>query len=114
MSAELDKPKNLLILGIVLATVALVVTLLVLVSRYFSFQVREEVQVKVLSHPSAQLATLREEEQVKLTHYRWVDQKAGVVSIPLDKALDLTLADWPSRPAGAMVPPAPAPIAGAQ
>jgi hypothetical protein len=47
----------------------------------------------------ADLRALRAEEEAKLTGYRWVDRKAGVVQIPIEQAMRL-LAD-PKR-AGAL------------
>jgi hypothetical protein len=40
----------------------------------------------------ADLAALRKEEEAKLTRYEWVDEKAGVVQIPIEQAMRL-LAD---------------------
>jgi hypothetical protein len=42
-----------------------------------------------------------EQETGKLTHYQWVDQSQGVVRIPIDRAMQLTLQrGLPARPAG--------------
>lgn len=38
-----------------------------------------------------QLAGLRQSEEETLTSYGWVDRKAGVVRIPIDRALDLVV-----------------------
>jgi hypothetical protein len=35
------------------------------------------------------LRTLRESEKERLTTYGWVDRKAGIVRIPIDRAIDL-------------------------
>jgi hypothetical protein len=37
------------------------------------------------------LAKLREKEHKQATSYGWVDQKTGVVQLPLDRAQELTL-----------------------
>lgn len=37
------------------------------------------------------LAELREKEAQQLASYAWIDQKAGVVQLPLDRAMELTL-----------------------
>lgn len=37
-------------------------------------------------HPLQEMKHLREEEQKKLNSYGWVDEKAGVVRIPIDEA----------------------------
>jgi len=40
-----------------------------------------------------QLKTLREENQKELTTYAWVDKNKGVARIPIDRAMELTVAD---------------------
>ena len=72
------------------------------------------------------LKTLREESQKDLTSYAWVDKNKGVARIPIDRAMELTVAELAQKkpaPAGpiatpaAQTPPAgasPAPTAGAQ
>jgi hypothetical protein len=40
-------------------------------------------------HPANELQALRRHEDDVLNHYGWVDQKAGVVRIPVDRAMDI-------------------------
>lgn len=40
-------------------------------------------------HPAEDLAKLRADEQEQLESYGWVDPAAGVVSIPIERAMDL-------------------------
>jgi hypothetical protein len=40
---------------------------------------------------AAKLQDLRANEQTELTTYGWIDQKAGVVRLPIDRAMDLTV-----------------------
>jgi len=40
-------------------------------------------------HPANELTALRQHEDEVLNSYGWVDQKAGVVRIPIDKAMDI-------------------------
>ena len=40
---------------------------------------------------SAYLADLRAKQQKQATTYAWVDQKAGVVQLPIDRAMELTV-----------------------
>ncbi len=42
--------------------------------------------------PSADLAEHRAKEAALLNHYEWIDQEAGVVRIPIDRAMDLIAA----------------------
>ncbi len=43
--------------------------------------------------PPQELATLTHNQQARLAEYRWVDQKKGVVAIPIDRAMELVVAD---------------------
>ena len=40
-------------------------------------------------HPADEYQALRQHEEEVLNRYGWVDQKAGVVRIPVDKAIDI-------------------------
>jgi hypothetical protein len=51
------------------------------------------------------LTKLRQEQQDKAAHYGWVDQSKGIVRLPIDRAMELTLTELNSRKAA---PPAPA------
>jgi hypothetical protein len=42
--------------------------------------------------PALDLKQLRKDEDEKLNSYGWVDQKAGIARIPVDRAMDLLLA----------------------
>jgi hypothetical protein len=63
------------------------------------------------------LKTLREESQKELTTYAWVDKNKGVARIPIDRAMEVTVADLAQKkpaPAGPIAtPPAPAAPAAA-
>jgi hypothetical protein len=55
------------------------------------------------------LKTLHEESQKELTTYAWVDKSKGVARIPIDRAMELTVADLAQKkpvPAGPIVAPA--------
>jgi hypothetical protein len=65
-------------------------------------QVRAEARLK-------NLADLNAENEKVLTQYHWVDKSKGVVGIPIDRAMDLVLAELQSNkphPAGPVNPPA--------
>ncbi|HEV2348818.1 MAG TPA: hypothetical protein VG028_03125 [Terriglobia bacterium] len=42
-------------------------------------------------HPALDLKRLLQDENEKLNSYGWVDQKAGIVRIPIERAMDLVL-----------------------
>ena len=60
------------------------------------------------------LKTLHEESQKELTTYAWVDKNKGVARIPIDRAMEVTVADLaqkkpaPAAPQGAAVSSSPA------
>ena len=39
------------------------------------------------------LADLKAKQEFQATHYAWVDQKAGIVQVPLDRAAELVIQD---------------------
>jgi hypothetical protein len=66
--------------------------------------VRKQERLKIL-------ADLNAENQKMLTQYRWIDKAKGVVGIPIDRAMDLVLADLKANKphaAGPIATPAPA------
>jgi hypothetical protein len=66
--------------------------------------VRKQERLKIL-------ADLNAENQKVLTQYRWIDKAKGVVGIPIDRAMDLVLADLKANKphaAGPIATPAPA------
>jgi len=120
MTVSPDKPRNALIFGMLIVSVVTIVALCVAIQQLFNNVVTTQVSEKQLEPVNSQLKALREEEALKLSVgrppvYAWVDEKAGVVRIPVDRAVELTLRDWSKRPT-APVPaggaaPAPAPAA---
>lgn len=44
------------------------------------------------------LAELRAKHAEQLASYRWVDQKAGVVQLPIERAEELTLQKYATKP----------------
>src|SRR6185437_11204813 len=56
------------------------------------------------------LKALHEENQKELTTYAWLDKNKGVARIPIDRAMELTVADLAQKkpaPAGPIATPAP-------
>jgi hypothetical protein len=52
------------------------------------------------AQPGQDLAAYRVVEQAKLSTYRWVDRQAGLVAIPIDRAMDVVAQQGlPARPA---------------
>lgn len=49
--------------------------------------------VRTPADRKALLAEHRQKEQAESTSYGWVDQKAGIVRLPIDQAIELTVRD---------------------
>ena len=56
---------------------------------YYSDEQRKPQGVPLQTTPFADVQALRQREHVELTTYGWVDEPAGVVRIPIDRAMDL-------------------------
>src|SRR4051812_14351921 len=97
MSAP-DKPNNLMLFGSLMCGVVLLVGMVAGVMQLFRVTVEGEIQRKVLAPQGQQVRSLRAEEETKLNSYQWVDQKNGVVRIPVREAVELTLREWKDRP----------------
>jgi hypothetical protein len=52
---------------------------------------REPPEPRLQTDPRQDLADLRAKEDEQLTSYGWVDKNAGIVRIPIDDAMKLTL-----------------------
>lgn len=61
---------------------------------------------KVIGRAPEELKGILAEQQTLLNGYRWVDTKKGIVSIPVDRAMELVRGEIPSRASR----PAPAPV----
>ncbi len=92
--AEEDGARAGLITFWVIGTVIGVVLTVVGVREIYLSWAQEELNEKIFNKPNVELRELRASEQNKLTHYQWVSQKDGVVRIPLDRSIELTLADY--------------------
>lgn len=97
MASQIHKPPTALIGVAVLGALLLILLAIIALIEYAGFAMRDEVDAKVLTRPSPELAALRALEARRLSRYQWVDRKKGIVRIPVDRALELTLRDW-SRP----------------
>ena len=49
---------------------------------------------KDFSQPPAGIGHAVHNQQARLAEYRWVDEKKGVVAIPIDRAMELVVAEY--------------------
>ena len=104
---EEDRPRNGLIAVTIVTTVLSVVLVLLGIREVFRSAFIDEVQSKVLGHESSELRDLRAQEKAKLGRYQWVSKKDGVVRIPLERAMALTLVEYKERAKQAALAPKP-------
>lgn len=77
------------LVGVVGAVVLFVV--IVLLQAFFYRAERAERERKVVAVGAEELSQLRARQRDQLNSYRWVDPKAGVVAIPIERAMDLVV-----------------------
>ncbi|WP_437763991.1 hypothetical protein WMF27_37990 [Sorangium sp. So ce281] len=111
--AEVDRPNNSLIFVIVIATLLSIVVTVLFVNEIFKSTMEREISRKVLEPPNSALRSLRATEKERLSRYQWADEKKGVVRIPIDQAVALTLKDYQEKRVRSAAAPA-ATIEGAQ
>ena len=97
MASELHKPPTALVAVAILGGILVVVLAAIALGQYAGFAMEDELDKKVRERPPLELMTLRQREAERLSRYQWVDPKAGVVRIPVERALELTLKEWPNR-----------------
>jgi len=71
----------------------LLVICVVLLQAYFHASEKQEALRKVVAIVPEELAQARAEQLGVLNSYRWIDEKAGVVGIPVERAMALVVAE---------------------
>jgi hypothetical protein len=89
----------------------LVVTAVVFLQGLFDSGSQAEFRRKVVDEAPRELQALRVKQLEKLSSQAWVDQARGVVTIPLDRAMELWIADPTLAPVAVPDAPPPAPAA---
>lgn len=85
-----DSPKVALVLT--LGGILLVVIIFLLQAFYYAYEDRA-LSERVYGVEYTELRQLRADHQNQLRGYRWVNQKAGKVAIPIDRAIELYVAE---------------------
>jgi hypothetical protein len=91
-----------------IAGTAILVVLIILVRGLFVNALQQENYTKVLQQKPEELQQVREQAQNHLHTYAWIDQAQGIVSLPIEDALALAVAQL-SADQHQPVKPAPAP-----
>jgi hypothetical protein len=84
-----DNTDSALIITIGAVSGFLVIVLAIGLQAWFLSEEQAETQRKNASAVNYQLAELRNEQQQKITTYRWIDREKQVAAIPIDDAMKL-------------------------
>lgn len=92
MKEHLDDPSAGPTAVVVAVFTLLVVITILALQAYFSRVQGEQFEEKVVSEMPEQKATVFAEQRKLLSEYRWVDKDHGVVGIPIERAMELEVA----------------------
>jgi hypothetical protein len=93
-----DTPMTVVV-GVV-GTVLVFVIVVVLQALFYKAE-RDEFARKVVAQPPVELRAVQSEQLSQINSYRWVDQQAGVVAIPIDRAMEKVVREHAASPAPA-------------
>lgn len=102
---DFSTPK--LVLIAIVSTVLLLVTVLVLQVLYYGYQSDLD-QTKVIDVRNAEADSALAQQRARLTRYAWTDQPGGLVTIPIERAMQLVVRDEAARQAKPVADSAPA------
>ncbi len=99
-SEERDTDAPLIAVVGMVGSLLVVILIVALQALYYRTEQAEFVR-KVVSEQPLELRDLQAKQLDLLNHPRWVDRNAGVVAVPIDRAMELVLRDGAGPPAGA-------------
>lgn len=95
-----DDPDASTTLAVGAAGAILLFALVLVLQGLFDRSVEAESERKVISQIPEELRRSRAAQTGKLSAYAWVDRTTGVVSIPIDRAMELTIEESKAQPIG--------------
>jgi len=96
-AVDSDDPKSSLTLIVGVIGAVIVFLICVLLQTLYVATSRAEQQRKVWDSQPAELRSVNAEQLERLKGYRWVDAKAGVAAIPIERAMELVVEDYAER-----------------
>jgi hypothetical protein len=96
-----DDPRAPTTLVVAIVGAVLVFAIIVALQAFFYRSEEAERSIKYYAQAPEELARLRAQEQEQLNSYHWVDPARGVVSIPIDRAMELVVRDQGRNPSAA-------------
>lgn len=82
-----DDPNSLLTYAVGAISCVLLFAIIIALEALFFWAQQREFDRKVTSRRPNELRQVQAESLEKINDYRWIDQEAGVVAIPIDEAM---------------------------
>ena len=92
MSQNGDPKTSTTVLIGIASIILLLVVVVFVIALFQNVQYLQTVQ-KIYDRPYAEVRTLHAQQQENLYSYRWINKQAGVVGIPINQAITLTVRD---------------------
>ena len=80
-----------MILGIALGIGLMVWSGVIVLEAWFNTRMQQEHESKVIVPPMVELQAYKAEQSSLLETYRWLDREAGVVQLPVERAMQLVV-----------------------
>jgi hypothetical protein len=77
---------------------ALLFFAIIILLQVMFYRIESRQRAEDLRQPPAELTALVQRQQATLADYRWIDQKKGIAAIPIDRAMELAVADLAKPP----------------
>ncbi|MCU0232152.1 MAG: hypothetical protein MUC67_12400 [Acidobacteria bacterium] len=88
----------------VVAIVGTLILVLIIVGlQALFYHVENDAYAQVYSEPNLDLKMVRAQQLELLNSYGWIDREKGVVRVPIDRAMEMVVAD-PNAAVGAAIP----------
>jgi hypothetical protein len=105
-SFDHSEPNTKFILLIGVGTLITLIVTVVGIQLYFDATMNNEIETVVLAPESQSLRDLHNKEDLELTNYKYIDRQKGVVSLPINRAMELFIKEaaedrfqYPTKPA---------------
>jgi hypothetical protein len=93
MAADNGDPKVSTTVFVGLLGTVMLVAVMYFASALYDLAQYREIERKIYAARAPEYDALRAEQQANLSTYRWVNQQEGVVAIPIERAIELTVKD---------------------
>ena len=97
-------PQSFSTLTVGLVGLFIIAALVLFLEFIYKSTYQAELRRKVIAEQPLELRDAQSQQREQLMGYRWVDEKAGVVTIPIERAMDLIVEEAAGREAEALSP----------